>query len=82
LDGDGIDGFLAGLQRGQHGGEGDVLDEARNAAGVMEDGRESLGLEGILAGAGGLEVTLDEEGDFGLVRGRKRRRTPSRWARA
>ena len=35
----------------------------------MEEGGEGLGVEGILAGAGRLEVAFDEEGEFGVVQG-------------
>jgi hypothetical protein len=69
LDEGGVDRLLAGLQRRQHGGQGEVLDEARDAAGVVEEGRDGVGLEGVLAGACRLEVAVEEEGDFGFVQG-------------
>jgi hypothetical protein len=35
----------------------------------MEEGGDGLGFEGVLAGAGRLEVALDEERELGFVQG-------------
>jgi hypothetical protein len=67
LDEGGVDRLLAGLQRRQHGGQGEVLDEARDAAGVVEEGRDGVGLERVLASPRRLEVAVEEERDFGFV---------------
>jgi hypothetical protein len=51
----------ASVHGGEHGVEGDVLDEPWDTAAVMEDLCDGLGLEeGLSSGAGGLDVSVEE----------------------
>jgi hypothetical protein len=67
LDAGFVDGFLCEGESDEHGGEGDVLDDARDAAAVLKDCGDGLGGEGVRFCASSFHVTVEEDGDFGLV---------------
>src|SRR3972149_6195171 len=51
---------------GGGGAEGEVLGEPWDAAAVLEDERDGVGLEEALLGAGGAEVLVEEERELAL----------------
>src|SRR3989304_9938990 len=51
---------------GEEGAEGEVLGEPWDAAAVLEDERDGVGLEEALLGAGGAEVLVEEERELAL----------------
>ena len=64
-----VDGVLAGSHGREPGVEGEVLDQTRDAAAVLEDLADGGRFEDAGGGTGGLEVTIEKESKLLFVEG-------------